>query len=1101
MTNVDEVNAYLNVKIPYGHINIIKESEDGVVAGIKFQVTGEDIDKPVTTGTDGSIMIENLKPGTYTVTELSEERYEPQKVQTVTVVGGETAKVSFSNILKKGSLKVTKTSEDGIKEGMKFRLYGTSLSGIAVDEYATTNADGVAVFEDILISGNTPYTLEEVDTPIRYVVPDSQNVTIAWNDVTNKSMYNILKKFCVTVNKSDVETSKAQGNASLSGAVYGIYNDSQLVDTYTTDENGSFTTAYYVCGDNWTIREITPSEGYLLDETVHKVGASAKNYTVERSLIALDVTEEIIKGKVSIIKHTDNGDTQIETPEEGAKFQIYLASAGSYDKAEETERDTLVCDEYGYAVSKDLPYGICTVHQLSGWEGRELMSDFQVYIAENSETYRYLINNANFESYIKIVKVDAETGKNILYAGAGFQIYDPQGNLVTMTYTYPEVTTIDTFYTSEEGYLITPEKLEYGTGYTLVEVQAPYGYVLDSTPISFDVKEDNSSEESGIKLIKVERTNMAQKGVIKISKTGEVFYSVETSGGESGKEGELTGDAVVYTPIYKTEGLPGAVYDIIADEDIVTQDGTVRAKKNEVVDTVTTGEDGSVNSIELYLGLYRIVEKTAPEGMVLNSESYTVELTYAGQEVAVTETSAEYYNERQKVMIELLKSMELDEDFEIGSNSEVQGVAFGLYAAEDIIAADGTVIPADGLIEVLFCNNEGRLIFTSDVPFGSYYVKEVLTNQHYLISDIKYTVEFSYQGQEVALVSIKANEGEAIENTLKRGRIEGLKYDEEGKLLAGVVFGLFRTDADEFGADTAILTATTLEDGSFSFEDVPYGNWIIREIETLEGYVLSEETITVTISEDGEVIVISMINEFIRGKLQLTKVDEDYPDNKLTGATFEVYEDTNKDKKLDEGDQLIGELEEIETGIYEMDDVLYGGYFVKESEAPDGFVLDQNAYYVEIENHGETVTVENEAGVGFLNTPQKGHLKIQKSSSDGKLEGFSFRVTGENGYDETYKTNSKGEILIEDLRIGEYTVSEVSDNVSAGYVLPADQTVTVAHDETTLVEMHNTVKETPKTGDDSNVGLWLGILAITVIGAVVFGVLFYKDKKKKNTKK
>jgi len=1099
--NAADVSAYLKVKIPYGHINIIKESEDGVVVGIKFQVVGEDINKTVTTGTDGSIKIENLKPGSYTVTELSVERYEPQKVKTVTVVGGETAKVSFSNILKRGGLKVTKTSEDGLKEGMKFHLYGTSLSGIAVDEYATTNANGVAEFKDILISGNTPYTLEEVDTPVRYVIPDSQNVSIAWNDVTNQSVHNTLKKFCVTVKKSDVETSKAQGDATLAGAVYGIYNDSQLVDTYTTDESGSFTTDYYICGDNWTIREITPSEGYLLDETVHKVGASVKNFTAERSLIALDVTEQVIKGTVSIIKHTDNGDTQIETPEEGATFQIYLTSAGSFDKAKETERDTLVCDEYGYAQSKDLPYGIYTVHQLSGWEGRELMSDFQVYIASNGETYRYLINNANFESYIKIVKVDAETGKNIPYAGAGFQIYDPEGKLVTMTYTYPKVTTIDTFYTTEEGYLITPEKLEYGMGYSLVEVQAPYGYVLDSTPIPFDVKEEHSSEESGIKLIKVERPNMAQKGVIKISKTGEVFNSVETSGGEAGKDGELSGEEIVYTPVYKIEGLPGAIYDIIAIEDIVTPDRTVRAKKDEVVDTVTTGEDGTGTSKELYLGLYSVIEKTAPEGMVLHSDSYTVELAYAGQEVAVTETSAGFYNERQKVMIELLKTMELDEAFGIGSNGEVQGAAFGLYAEEEITAADGSVIPVDGLIDVLFCDSEGRLTFDSDVPFGSYYVKEILANQHYLVSDAKYPVEFTYQGQEAALVSLKANEGEVVENVLKRGKLEGLKYDEEGKLLAGVVFGLFGTDAEEFAADTAILTATTLEDGSFSFEDVPYGNWIVREIETLEGYVLSEESIPVTISEDGAVIEISMINAFIRGKLKLTKVDEDYPDNKLTGAKFAVYEDTNNDQKLSEEDQLIGELEEAETGIYEMDELLYGGYFVKETKAPEGFVLDENAYYVEIKNHVETVEVENEAGVGFLNTPQKGHLKIQKSSSDGKMEGFSFKVTGENGYDEIFKTNSKGEILIEDLRIGEYTISEVLDHASAGYILPADKTVTVAYDKTTVVEMHNTVKETPKTGDDSNVGLWLGVMAIAVIGTGVFGTLSYKGKKKKEVEK
>ena len=236
-----------------------------------------------------------------------------------------------------------------------------------------------------------------------------------------------------------------------------------------------------------------------------------------------DVTEQVIKGNIALIKHTDNGSTQIETPEVGAEFEVFLKSAGSYDNAKDTERDYLVCDEYGFAGTKDMPYGIYTVKQLSGWEGRELMSAFDVYIAQDGATYRYLINNANFESYIKVIKTDVETGKTIPYAGAAFQIYTPAGELVSMTFTYPTVTTIDTFYTNAEGYLVTPEKLPYGSGYSLVEVGAPYGYVLNSEPVYFDITQDNAQEEATVTVIAVERPNMAQKGVINITKTGEVF--------------------------------------------------------------------------------------------------------------------------------------------------------------------------------------------------------------------------------------------------------------------------------------------------------------------------------------------------------------------------------------------------------------------------------------------------------------------------------------------------------------------------------------------------------------------------------------------------
>ncbi len=360
----------------------------------------------------------------------------------------------FNNTLKRGDLEVTKTSEDGLVEGTTFHLYGTSLSGLEVDEYAVADSAGVARFEDVLIG--TGYVLEEVDVDIRYVVPEAQSATIEWNKVTQKSFHNILKKFRVTVTKSDSETGTAQGDASLAGATYGIYKGETLIDSYTTDENSQFTTQYYVCDSDWSIREINPSEGYLLDPTVYHVGAEPELYTIELNDTAIDATEEIIKGNIAIIKHTDDGETQIETPEAGAEFEVFLKSAGSYEAAKETERDYLICDENGFCQSVDLPYGIYTVRQTLGWPGRELI-EFEVYIAQDGQTYRFLINNANFESYIKIVKVDAETGKVIPYAGAGFQLYRPDGSLITQTFTYPEITEIDTFYTNAEGYKKDPE--------------------------------------------------------------------------------------------------------------------------------------------------------------------------------------------------------------------------------------------------------------------------------------------------------------------------------------------------------------------------------------------------------------------------------------------------------------------------------------------------------------------------------------------------------------------------------------------------------------------------------------------------------------------
>ncbi len=1084
----DPVSGYVKMKVSYGSCQIVKTSEDGKVDGINFTISGNGVNQTVTTANGGKFQIDNLMPGVYTVTEQSIDKYVPQEVHRVTVVAGQVATVNFNNVLKRGNLQVIKSSEDNLVEGVKFHLYGTSLAGIAVDEYAVTDKNGVATFKDVLISGSTPYTLEEVDTAIRYVVPEKQTAPIQWKEVTNRDFTNILKKFSVTVTKSDREEGTAQGDAKLSGAVYGIYKGDTLVDKYVTDSEGQFTTKEYVCDSDWTIREITPSEGYLLDKSIHKVGAEPKLFTIEHNLVANDVTEQVMKGNIAIIKHTDDGETKIETPENGAEFEVYLKSSGSFEKADKDERDTIVCDENGFAQTKDMPYGVYTVHQTKGWEGREFMKDFDVFISQDGQTYRYLINNANFESYIKVVKVDAETGKTIPYAGAGFQIYDPAGNKVSMTFTYPTPTTIDTFYTDADGQLVTPEKLDYGKGYSLVEVQAPYGYVLDSTPVSFDVTEENSTQEGGITLIKVDKPNMAQKGTISVEKTGEVFFGVNVSG-EENKD-------VIYQPVYKVKGLAGAVYEITADEDVITPDGTLRYHKGDVVDTVTTDEDGTAKSKELYLGKYTVVETKAPTGMVINKEKHSVELTYAGQDVAVTETATSFVNERQKVKISLEKILEQDETFGIGKNDEIKNISFGLYAKEDIVSSSGTAIPADGLIEIITLDENGAATANTDLPFGSYYVKEIATDEHYILSDTQYPFTFEYAGQDTETVEIKVNDGKPIENKLIYGSVSGKKIDENGEALGGALIGIFKADETEFTKEHSIMTATSEKDGSFSFAKVPYGKWIVREIEAPEGFVLDDTSYEVNIGENEQVIEVEITDEYIHGNIELIKVDADYPDNKLTGATFEVYKDVNGDGKLDDGDELIGNLEETATGIYEMKELLYGKYLVKETKAPEGFVLDKGVYSVFIEKDETTYKVENKAGVGFINEAMKGNLKIKKTSSDGKVEGFTFRVTGVNGYDSTFTTDKNGEISVEGLRIGEYTVSEVSDNVSAGYILPADKKVSVKVGETVEIEMHNKLRDTPKTGDDRKTGLWVAVAGASALG-IVATVVASKRKKKK----
>lgn len=741
-----------------------------------------------------------------------------------------------------GDMKLVKTSEDGVVAGINFTVTGAN----GFSKTVTTNANGEIDISD-LVPGTYTITEENID---RYVPNQSQTITVSSGKTSSVSFYNILKKFRVTVTKQDYEKGHAQGDAKLSGAVYGLYKGDELVAQYTTDSNGSFTTDYFVCGTDWTVREITPSEGYLLNDTVYRVGADPKDYTVEyNNAPDMTVMEQVIKGKISIIKHTDDGETQIETPEKGAEFQVYLKSSASFVNADKDERDTVVCDEDGFASTKLLPYGVYTVHQSKGWDGREKITDFDVFINTDGKTYKFLINNKNFESYLKVVKLDKETGKRIPYEGAAFEIYDSNNHRITMQYTYPQVTSIHTFYTNKEGYLITPEKLPYGD-YTLKEVQAPYGYVLDDTPIPFSITQENSSTDTGVTVVKIKARDVAQKGVINITKTGEIFSSVEENKG-------------VYTPKYSVGNLKGAVFEIYAAEDITTLDGTVRYDQGSLVDTITTDDDGVAKSKELYLGKYTVIEKTAPNGYVHNAAKYYAELTYAGQNVSVTSTDLSVYNERQKVSASLKKVMAEDKTFNIGNNGEITSVRFGIYANEDIKASNGEIIPKDALITFANCDKNGSIVFDCDLPVGfKWYVKEIATDEHYILSDTKYEFDTEYQGQDVKVIDIKVNNGEVIKNNLIYGSVQGLKIDRETQeVIKGATFGLFKSDTTEFTENKAILTAVTDENGVFVFNNIPYGEYLIKELKPADGYLDNEDVFTVTIKDNEQVVELTAIND------------------------------------------------------------------------------------------------------------------------------------------------------------------------------------------------------------------------------------------------
>ena len=1054
--DADPIRAYFKVKTSSGNLKLVKTSEDGNVANIEFTVKGDGYSKTVKTNSKGEFELTDLVPGNYTVTEQTPTKYAEQKSKTVNVESGKTATVSFSNVLKK------------------------------------------------------------------------------WN---------------LTVTKTDAETKSAQGDATLTGAVYGIYNNGKLVDKYTTDKNGSFTTSYYVCGDNWTLKEIKPSKGYLLDETEYHIGAEAKKYTLENNSVSIGVTEDILKGKIAIIKHTDDGSTKIETPEKGAEFQVYLKSSGSYAKAKESERDNLICDEYGFAETKDLPYGTYTVHQTKGWNGTEFIADFDVFISENNKTYKYLINNASLESYVKIVKVDSETGKQIPYAGAGFQIYDPDGNKVTMKYTYPNVTEIETFYTNSEGYLITPETLPYGKGYSVVEVQAPYGYTLDSTPVSFDITAENTSEENGVTIVKTEKKNTPQKGTITVEKTGEIFSNVTAvGGGYTDENGNDVALPTIYQPEYSVSGLSGAVFEIYADENITTPDGTVRYTKDTLVDAITTGEKGTATSKQLYIGKYRVVETVAPYGTVINPEPHTVELTYSGQNEKVTNTSTSFTNDRQKAEIDLTKILEQNEKFNIGNNEEILNVSFGLYADEDLKAANGSVIPKDGLLEIITCDEKGKAQFTTDLPIGSYYVKEISTDNHYVLSDKKYPVVFEYAGQNTATVHISVNDGEPIENEIIYGTIKGLKIDREtGENIAGTLFGLFSNNETKFTEETAILTAESNEGGIFEFTDVPYGEYIVRELKPAEGYLPNEENCQATVSEDEEVIEITVENDkipelgttaTIDGKKEVGATEvftlEDVVEYKhlVPGKEYTVKgvlmdKSTEKELLID-GKKITSEatfIPDKPTGSVTVEFTFDARYIKKDTD----IVVFESLYsedkelavHADIEDVGQTVTVKipkigTKASiddkkeftangditiddvVSYKNLTVGKEYTISGVLMD-KATGKQFLVYGKEVCSEVTFTpeTADGEVTVSFTFDGSVITKETE--IVVFETLYREGTEIAVHadieDENQTVTIHPQPEpEKPQTGDNSNLGFYIGLASVAVGCLIAFLIIKFKKK-------
>jgi LPXTG-motif cell wall-anchored protein len=1095
----DPVRAYFKLKAAVGDLSIVKTTKNngGLVGGFQFEVRkGSTNIGTFTSGSDGRISIPNLTAGTYTIREvnLSDEFVQPTpNPVTVEIRSGQTATVNFNNVRKLGVITVQKTNSNPVMGDYS----------LANAEFTVKDANG-AVVDTIKTGANGrgeskplplgTYTVQETKAPWGFVI--DRNI---YTRTLSGSLGVAEIVYCpevtvpekpqvgqVKITKLDAETAaQAQGDATLSGAVFELLDaNGQLVEKLYCG-NSSFVISKEVKLGGYIVREVTPPQGYTLTQKEYPIFIDYAGQEVEVNLVSDEVSNRVIKGNIQIVKHSDDPDPdvlpeneQVQKPLSGIVFEVHLKSAGSYANAKETERDRIVTDENGYTKTKDLPYGLYTVTEVQGADEHKICAPFDVFISQDGRTYYYIVENTVYFGKVKIVKVDAETGNVIPQPGIEFRIKNVDtGEWVSQEILYPTPIVIDSYLTAPDGTLVMPEPLHFGN-YELHEIQSPYGYLLSEQPVPFTVTSENPVE-----YLEVLMPNAPVKGRVTVQKTGEVL---------TGATETESKDGTIYTPEYTVRGIAGATFNVIAADDIITPDGTLRAAQGEVVDTITTGADGYATSKELYLGNYYAIETAVPYGFIIDETPLPFSLVYEDQYTALVSAETGLYDERTKGEISLIKTAEEVKLTEDGNITYVQtatkDIVFGLYARNDILNADGDVIiTAGSLMDILITDESGEAVSTRDIPFGAYFIRELTTRNNLVQSDTEYDAVFEYQGAETPLVTIAVNDGEAIENFLIKGKLKVIKTNDDGEPLAGVEFSVT-------GATTGIsVKLVTDENGEATTDLLPYDLYTITETTTQESYVLDEHQHTILLSHDGEVYEFGIVNTKIRGQIKVIKTDGTTK-TPLEGVVFELK---------DADGNVIAELITDKDGVALSDELVYGAYTLTEKSTGEAYLLDATPREITIKDHQKVMELE------IQNVKKTGQIKVFKTDGKTKtpLEGVVFEVFDANGKVVTTLTTDKDGIAItEPLPYGDYTIKEKT--AKDGYVL--DETVHEIqireHEKVYELELTNnpvppttppTNPGNPKTGDNSNVALWIALCGISVAGLIGLGI--YNKRRKAKT--
>ena len=1056
--------------------NVYAGADIKTAYGTKVYSKGDLVKENLTTDTNGATVLKNLYLGTYIVKEKQAPTgfYNGGEEKTVTLsyVGQNVdivfSETTFTNDRQKVEVMVTKQDEDTENplDGGIFGLYAASdiinVDGTVIVkkgtliQKATTGADGTAKFTADLPLGFS-YDVKEVQAPAGYVRNTDDVYTFTFSYTNDKEAKQTFKHTFknkhvtakISLQKQDKETKKAvpQGDATLEKAVYGlyaredivhpdgatgvIYKAGEQVATLTTDKNGQASVNGLYLG-NYYVKEITPPTGYLADEEEHDLVCNYEGdlvVEVNRDCLSL---EQVMKQPFQIIKAANNGKTDADLLK-GAGFTAYLASFlkvkedGSYDFDSakpvvigENGATEIFTDEKGYACSIAIPYGTYIVRETTTPHNYTPVDDFTVRITENNpnqpQTWRVLLDD-EFEAKLKIIKQDDETKKPVLQKNTEFKIYDlDHKKYVEQVTTYPTTVKHKSYFTDEQGYLILPQNLKIGH-YRIEEVNAPYGYTLNENYYEVTVDSNTAYQmdgTSGDVIIEAVYENHPVKGELTIVKKGEVL------------------DGFKDDFAYQTENLEGAEFEIYAAEDIYTADFQKDDNGNRILEyaagtlvkMVTTDKDGKAVLKNLPLGSYKIVEKTAPDGFALNSEAQIITFSYKDQETPVIEQTAIFENDRQKVEISVVKQ---DADTE----AAVAGAEFGLYAKNDMKAHGAVIVKADTLLGKAVSGEDGKAVFTQNLPFGEYYIKELAAPDGYVSSDEVLEVKAEYQGQDVKVVQLSS----VFKN--QPTKVVVSKSDlTTGVELSGATLTVLDKDGN------VVDTWKSVKGEQHLIERLTVGEtYILREEMAPYGYLKAEE-ITFTIEDTGEIQKVEMKDDVPTGTIIINKQGEfldkvtaldsvggwishlfQYVTGSLKDVTFEVF--ALEDVKSADGesedyykkDELVATITTDDTGIAKVSGLPLGKYYVKEKATVDGFVLDDEAREIDL-TYRDQDTAEVTYSADWQNNRQKAEVEVVKKEkdSDHVLEGAVFAlcakedITGADG-----KVILKADTVIEEL--------------------------------------------------------------------------------------